>query len=154
MESDGTHGDSSEADSSLKVASQQQTSWIVVLCQVGVPAAVIAHVFGLSEHTVRAIERGISRTKIVSAIKSELQSQLPLLQQSRGFSLDTKLGMLLSGSFRTREVLTAIQRECQRKIKVLEDPSRARKSRPTEKFRMRATDTAITTVLRSANASN
>ena len=75
-----------------------------MLCQVGVPAAVIAHVFGLSEHTVRAIERGISRTKIVSAIKSELQNQLPLLQQSRGFSLDTKLGMLLSGSFLTREV--------------------------------------------------
>ena len=102
MESDGTHEDSS--DSPLKGSFKQQTSWMVVLCQVGVPAAVIAHVFGLSEHTVRAIERGISRTKIVSAIKSELQNQLPLLQQSRGFSLDTKLGMLLSGSFLTREV--------------------------------------------------
>ena len=80
MESDGTHEDSS--DSPLKGPFKQQTTWMLVLCQVSVPASVIAHVFGLSQHNVRRIEQGLSCKKIVSAIKSNLQSQLPLLQQT------------------------------------------------------------------------
>ena len=97
---------------------------MLVLCQVSVPASVIAHVFGLSQHNVRRIEQGLSCKKIVSAIKSNLQSQLPLLQQT----------------------------ECQSRINhtVLEDLSRAPKPRATQLATIRATDTALTTVLRSA----
>ena len=69
MESDGTHEDSS--DSPLKGSFKQQTTWMLVLCQVSVTVSVIAHVFVLSQHNVRRIEQGLSCKKIVSVIKSE-----------------------------------------------------------------------------------
>ena len=139
MESDGTHGDSSEADSSLKVASQQQTSWIVVLYrECGVPAGVLAQVFSVSPNTVRRIANGTRRSKTVRAINSEYCDQL------RELSLDMRLGKLLSDSFLTRKVLEEVQRECLSQVEAF----KARVS--AEKDRMQETATAITAVLTSA----
>ena len=137
MESDGTHGDSSEADSSLKVASQQQTSWIVVLYR-ECPAGVLAQVFRLRENTIRQIAKGTRRPKTVRVINSEYCDQL------RELSLDMRLGKLLSDSFLTRKVLEEVQRECLSQVEAF----KARVS--AEKDRMQETATAITAVLTSA----
>jgi hypothetical protein len=147
MESDGTHEDSSEADSPLKVSDkvskQQQTSWILVLYrECGVPAVVLAKVFGVGQHTVRGIATGIVRPKTVSAINSELSG----LYQQLSPKLDRRLGKLLSDSFLTRELLTVVQQECLRQVEVL----KVRKRGTAEKDRIQATATVITAVLKSA----